>query len=309
MKILVGNTGFVGSNLQLSCSFDYVFNSGTIHYAYNLNPDLCIYAGVYSRKYYANKKPDVDYLHIEQAKNNILKINPKKLILISTIDVLDNRSGSDEDYEVNVDNLDSYGRNRFLLEEWVKDNIIDYHIVRLPAIYGHNLKKNFIFDMMNPIPSVLTKQTFRKLNKSSPFIDYYYEEGDFFYNLKNLNRIEKKDLLNALMMKNFAAVNFTDSRSVFQFYPLGRLSYDLEIIIREEIRLIHLTTEPINASELYVHIFGDKFSNIRFSRFSTYNVQTKYSYLWTSSRHYLIDKEWLLEDIRLFVNKNLKDCF
>lgn len=32
----------------------------------------------------------------------------------------------------------------FCLEEWVKENIKDYHILRLPALYGKNLKKNFI---------------------------------------------------------------------------------------------------------------------------------------------------------------------
>ena len=39
-EILVGHTGFVGSNLNREHKFDMVFNSKNIEEAYGTNPDL-----------------------------------------------------------------------------------------------------------------------------------------------------------------------------------------------------------------------------------------------------------------------------
>ena len=87
MNALVGYTGFVGSNIYETGSFDQVYNSKNIEDAYGTNPDLLIYAGLRAEKYLANNAPEKDMELIEQAQENIEKINPKKLVLISTIDV------------------------------------------------------------------------------------------------------------------------------------------------------------------------------------------------------------------------------
>ena len=54
MNVLVGYTGFVGSNIYAKGQFDYVFNSSNIQDSYGLNPDLLIYAGLRAEKYLAN---------------------------------------------------------------------------------------------------------------------------------------------------------------------------------------------------------------------------------------------------------------
>jgi hypothetical protein len=87
MDILVGYTGFVGSNLITQCRFDKLYNSKNIFEAYNTNPDLCIYAGIRAEKYLANTNSEKDYELVLEAIGNIKKINPKRLVLISTIDV------------------------------------------------------------------------------------------------------------------------------------------------------------------------------------------------------------------------------
>ena len=46
MKILVGNTGFVGSNLSLKTTFDGLFNSKNIEDAFGSEPDILVYFGV-----------------------------------------------------------------------------------------------------------------------------------------------------------------------------------------------------------------------------------------------------------------------
>ena len=52
---------------------------------------------------------------ISLAEDNIAKINPKKLVLISTIDVLGNSENMDEDSIVKAENLNPYGYNRYQL--------------------------------------------------------------------------------------------------------------------------------------------------------------------------------------------------
>ena len=76
MKILIGSTGFVGSNLLASTAFDFAYHSTDIQNAYGKNPDLLIYAGLPAAKFLANAAPDKDLAKINEAEQNILKINP-----------------------------------------------------------------------------------------------------------------------------------------------------------------------------------------------------------------------------------------
>jgi hypothetical protein len=102
MKMLVGNTGFVGSNLCLTERFDAVFHSTDIENAYGQRPDLLIYAGLRAEKYLANHFPEQDRNAVEQAFQNIIRIAPKKLILISTVDVYSHPANVDEDTTINT---------------------------------------------------------------------------------------------------------------------------------------------------------------------------------------------------------------
>ena len=89
MISLIGYTGFVGGNIYASSDnmIDGIYNSKNIEEAYGTNPDLLIYAGLRAEKYLANNAPERDYNLILQAEDNITRINPGKLVLISTIDV------------------------------------------------------------------------------------------------------------------------------------------------------------------------------------------------------------------------------
>ena len=84
MTAVVGYSGFVGSKIYAAGKFDAVYNSKNIREAYGTNPDLLIYAGLRAEKYLANQAPQKDMERISLAEDNIAKINPKKLVLIST---------------------------------------------------------------------------------------------------------------------------------------------------------------------------------------------------------------------------------
>ena len=154
MKILVGHTGFVGSNIYQSGEFDRGYNSKNIKESFGTKPDLLVYSGLPAEKFLANSSPDKDMELIIEAENNIELIDPKKIVLISTIDVFENPVNVNEKTEISTQNLPPYGYNRYKLECWVREKYPEALIVRLPALFGKNIKKNFIYDFINFIPSM-----------------------------------------------------------------------------------------------------------------------------------------------------------
>ena len=307
-EFLVGFTGFVGSNLTNSHKFSGLFNSKNITDAFNKNPDLLIYAGIPARKFYANQNPEEDLKIIKNAMENIKKINPKNLVLISTIDVISNPNNFYETDQTDKSKLQPYGYNRLLLEEWANTNFDNCHIVRLPALFGDNLKKNFVFDIINPIPSVIETPKFDELSaKNSSLSSYYHDNHDGFYKLsENLSSEEKSTLKKILQELNFTALNFTDSRAEYQFYNLQNLWNHIEVAIKNDIPLLHLATEPIKASEIYELVFHTKWENELEGAPAEYNYKTIYDKLFDGKNGYIFTKDQILSDLNSFIIKNLE---
>ena len=310
-EFLVGYTGFVGSNLANSHNFSGLFNSKNITDAFDKNPDLLIYAGIPARKFYANQNPKEDLAIIQNAMENIEKINPKNLILISTIDVISNPKDFYETDQTDKSKLQPYGFNRLLLEEWASSNFNNCHIVRLPALFGHNLKKNFIYDIINPIPSVIETAKFNELSEiKSNLNDYYHNNHDGFYKLFNNLSTKDKDTLGKILQElNFTALNFTDSRAEYQFYNLKNLWAHIEITIGNNIPLLHLATEPIKASEIYEHIFHIEWENKLEGTPAKYNYKTNYAQLFGGKDGYIFTKDQVLSDLASFINQNLEQKY
>ena len=302
MKSLVGYTGFVGSNLDAATNFEGRYNSKNISDAFGTSPDLLIYAGVTAAKYLANSAPEKDFEIILQAQENIKKISPKKLVLISTIDVFKNPVEVDEDSEIDLENLQAYGKNRRLLELWTQENFSDALIVRLPGLFGKNIKKNFIYDFMKKIPFRLTEKLFAEFcEKESDLKNFYSLQENNFYQCKNLVGDEEKILRAIFERLNFSALNFTDSRSVYQFYPLSRLWSDIEIALKNNLRLLHLATEPVQAGELYNFLTGKNFVNEISAQPANYDFKTKFANLFGGEKNYLLDKNSVMKSIADFV--------
>ena len=306
-RMLVGYTGFVGSNIYAKGDFDGIYNSKNIQEAYGKNPDLLIYSGLRAEKFLANNAPEKDLELIYGAEKNIEKINPKKLILISTIDVLKKPINVDEDVEIETIGLQAYGYNRYQLECWVRENYPDALIIRLPGLYGINLKKNFIYDYINIIPRMLKEEKMNELLLKNSDLTEYYKLGDNgFYKLTDINENQKKKLRNILKSIQFTALNFTDSRNVYQFYPLERLWNDIKICLENNIKLWHPATEPISASELYAALTGETFENEILDKSLKYNFKTKYFKEFNGNNGYIMSKKEILEDIKKFIKKNMK---
>ena len=299
---LVGYTGFVGSNLANKYSFTYLYNSKNIEEAYGTKPDLLIYAGVRAEKYLANQNPKQDFELVKEAFENIKKIDAKKVVLISTIDIYKSPVDVNEDTKIDTENLHPYGLNRYYLEQWVEGEFPNSLIIRLPGLYGKNIKKNFIYDLIHIIPNMLNKDKFNELcGKSSLIKDYYSLQDNGFYKCKALSSDEHNILKDYFKNMGFSALNFTDSRGSFQFYNLENLWDHISIALDNGLHKLNIATEPVTIHEIYKNIKNEEFSNEISLTVPFYNYKTKYAGLYHGKNGYIFTKEKILQDIRRFV--------
>lgn len=301
MNALVGYTGFVGSNLYKKGTFDKVYNSKNIKEAFGTAPELLVYAGLRAEKYLANNDPIKDISLIYEAEKNIQEINPKKLVLISTIDVFKIPSEVDEETAIDTDGLHAYGYNRYQLELWVREQYEDALIVRLPALFGKKIKKNFIYDYINFIPFLLKQEKFDELVAKEPVLKEYYRLQDNGFYRVDVIENEREKLKQVFRELGFSALNFTDSRSRYQFYNLSRLWNDIQTALDAGITIWHPATEPISAGELYHYLTGGEFINELSGIPANYDYRTIHDDLYRGTNGYICDKKCVMNEIRKFV--------
>ena len=298
--LLVGSTGFVGGNLLAKHHFAASCHSSDIAAQCGSAPDLCVYAGVPAAMFLANADPEADLAVMRAARENIRKIAPKDLVLISTIAVWPDSRGKYEDDTPAADGLPAYGKNRLQLENWVREDFPNALIVRLPALYGVGIKKNFLFDLHTITPAMLKPEKYDELSTKSPLVKAAYTLADNgFY---KLNGTADPAALKAFFAANdFNALAFTDSRSRYQFYNLGRLWSDIEKARAANLKLLHLCTPPISAAEVYTAVTGKTWRNELAKPPFDYDLRSRHAAILGGSGDYLCTKDEELNDITRFL--------
>ncbi|MHB1422409.1 MAG: NAD-dependent epimerase/dehydratase family protein [Gemmataceae bacterium] len=104
------------------------------------------------------------------------------------------------------------------------------------------------------------------------------------YDLMNNNQIEK-----------------IDSRSVFQFYDVGRLWRDIRLAAGARLSLIHLATEPVSMAEIARSVFGWEWVNHVSSSPPSYDLRTRHAALFGGTEGYICHKVRVLADLAEFV--------
>jgi len=298
---LIGYTGFVGSNIANREEITQKYNSKNINNAFDNKHEVVIYSGIKAEKYLANTEPEKDMQVIENAINNIKKLNFDKLVLISTVDIYKTPLFVNEETIINTEDLHPYGLNRYILEKWVSENVKNYHIIRLPGLFGKNIKKNFIFDMINIVPFMLKENLYKDILADYPALNQYYIKDNLFYKLKNLTNEEKRHLKSFFKEYHFNALHFTDSRNNYQFYNLHNLWNDIQTALNNNIKLLNIATEPINTAELYKYVTGKDFVNITTNKPVTYNMESIYAKKYYNHDKYLYIKDNILKEIKTFI--------
>lgn len=185
---LIGDTGFVGSNLRHQASFQEQFHSSNIQDIHGHSYDLLVCAGAPATKWKANQYPEEDWANIQSLINHLSSVKAKYFVLISTVDVYPTPSEVDENSPITPSLAEPYGKHRYFLEEFVRQNFSQNTIVRLPGLFGTGLKKNFIYDLIYNNCLQLT-------HKDSVFQ---------FYNLNCLWRDLQRVMAYELPLVNFA---------------------------------------------------------------------------------------------------------
>jgi hypothetical protein len=248
---LVGYTGLVGGTLHRGRSFDVLINSKNANELRSGDFDLVIHAGVPAVKWIANKDPAADRTAIESIQDVLATMKIAELILISTIDVYpDPSSALDESAAIDPARNHAYGRHRFELEQWARGHFANVRIVRLPALFGEGLKKNFVFDLLH---------------------------GNQVGNINPASR--------------------------FQWYPLARLSADIETIRARDIRLINLFPEPIRTSEIVNRFFSGAPTAPVSEPAPAYDLRTRYSDVFGGPAGYMLDRATVLHELAAFIGR------
>ncbi|WP_455089434.1 hypothetical protein [Peptoanaerobacter stomatis] len=244
---------------------------------------------------------------IELFMEEIKAVKTKKIIVISTVDVYEKTVDIDERHIIQKENLQPYGLNRKIFEEFIMEYFSNYLIIRLPALYGDGLKKNFIYDLINKVPSVILKSKFNELynlanDDEKKILSNNYiknKNGDYEY----LNSLNSKKLLIKFLEKNkYTSLIFTDSRSKFQFYNLDNLWKDINIALNNNINILNITSEPITAQEIAKKCFNIEFNNIISEKNPVdYCIKSIYYEKYGGYDGYLYTKYDIIEGIKKFI--------
>lgn len=308
---IIGFTGFVGQNLLKSHEFSGKFNSRNAAELSGKEYGIVVCAAAPATMWAANKDPDGDLRNIRQLIGHLEGVKAQHFVLISTIAVLADASAALDEGTTHFETDKAYGRNRRLLEEACAGLFPRTHILRLPALFGLGLKKNFLFDILNPVPSFLARDKFAALAASLPadaaqalLAVYSFAEGVGMYQCdRNLLVGETRTVLTqALIAAGFTALNFTNADSTYQYYGLTRLWDNIGRAISHDLPVVHLAPEPIAAGDVYRALTGETLET-RTAPLYHENMRTRHAALWGGPEGYIRGREAVLADLKTFYEK------
>lgn len=184
---IIGSNGFVGSSvLRALKSDDIVLIDRS-------NIDLCssydystlfICAGE-PRKWFVNSNIKVATKTMVELYSIISRFRARKVIYFSSIDVYN------VDFTVNDGySIEPYGVTKLVLEELITKIFENCVIVRLGALFGKGLKKNFLFDLLN--------ERHEWIEKQSPLSGFqYFNMGQIKLVLDNVEEIQGQHIVDA----------------------------------------------------------------------------------------------------------------
>lgn len=133
---VIGSTGLIGKHLSTHINPDASYTSKNIKTLPDSEFDILYCAAPSGNRLTANSNPESDFDAITILIDQLLKVKTNQFVLISTVDTIHSPTTA-------------YGRNRLILENFVKQNFPNNIVVRLPTLIDQTIKKNILFDLKN----------------------------------------------------------------------------------------------------------------------------------------------------------------
>lgn len=306
---VIGGTGFVGGHLLRQHSFAGSFNSRTVDDALGQEFDTVVCAAAPGSMFEANRFPDQDREKIDDLIEKLSRISARQFVLISSIAVLERFDGGDDEgtgaFQANL----AYGRNRRLLEVFCADHFKQCLVVRLPALFGAGLKKNFLFDILNPMPSMLVEARFDDLSGRLPQALRAPLPGIYRHDPKLGLLVIDRAALDASGLRGaydaavtelgLSAVQFTNPETRFQYYDMTRLWSDIGIALRAGLAVVHLAPEAVAAKDVFRTLTGREMPPTE-ARLHQEDMRTRHAALWGREGPYIAGADDVLARLATF---------
>jgi hypothetical protein len=306
---LIGHTGFVGGALLRQARFDACFNSATIAAIEGQSFGTLVCAAAPGSMLEANRAPERDAAQIDALIERLAKVRAERFVLISSIAVLEDFAGGhDETTQAFQQDL-AYGRHRRALEAFVEDHFASSLIIRLPALFGYGLRKNFLFDLLNPVPSLLTEAKRDALLTAldpalSRWVGALYAP-DAVTGLLKLDRAalnadrRRAALEDAVTALGASATQFHHPETTYQYYPIDRLWQDIGIVLEAGLSHLHLVAEPLTATAIHARLTGRPMPDTP-ARLHREDMRTCHSALWGAEGPYQFSAAATLDRLTAF---------
>jgi hypothetical protein len=308
MDALIGSTGFVGGHLSAQNAFGVGYNSRTIDEAGGRAFDTVVCAAAPGSMMEANRFPDRDAERVGGLIDQLSRIEARRFVLVSTIAVFADFTATDEDAEGFQDTT-AYGVNRRALEAACAARFDTCLIVRLPALFGAGLKKNFLFDILNPMPSMLGEAPLQTLRERLPAglaarLDEIYRPdptlGLFVIDRDALEATGLRAAFDeAVTGLGLSAIQFTNPASRFQYYAMDRLWADIELGLAHGLGVLHLSPEPLEAGRVFEAATGRAMPDTG-ARLHKEDMRTRHAGLWGRDGGYISGAESVLSEVAAF---------
>lgn len=306
---IIGHTGFVGAALSGQHSFPAKFNSRNIHTICENRFHTVVCAAAPGSMLVANSAPERDRAAIEALMEQLRGVKAQRFVLISSIAVLADFAGGDDEDTQSFQEVLAYGRHRRMLEAFCETRFDTCLVVRLPALFGPGLRKNFIFDLMNPVPTMLPKARLETLLELLPpelrdALAALYAP-DAATGMLRLDRValdadpRRPALDTAVRAAEMSATQFHNTDTTYQYYDIARLWADIDTALGAGLRHLHLAVAPLRAADIHARLLGAPMPETG-AKLHREDMRTRHAALWGRVGPYLEDAHTVLDKLAAF---------
>jgi len=103
-------------------------------------------------------------------------------------------------------------------------------------------------------------------------------------------------------LKNKNNLDQINSEDIFQFYPMDNLWKDIQISLKANLTVVHLTAEPVSVKNVAKYGFGVDFDNKLDRPSINYDMRTAYGHIFNSSGEYQYTAQDSRNAIKLYAS-------